>query len=208
MALSFSGCQTTKVTQVVDTPSKPSYWVFKTNVYSSKKNKNISGYTHISYMNPRLFRLDIYDPLGLINAGTLVYNNGNFEAVMPLERKYFFGIANAESMGQILKSPIDPALFTNIIFQKKPNDRNWECTEDSKGYLRDCHNRNAGIDIVWKKDISNTDGWVQITHNEGEVDFKLKSSRTIQPLADDKFKLHTPNSYSKFKVDHEGIRKL
>jgi hypothetical protein len=206
MFLNLTGCQMSPLSQTAET--KPSYWVFKTNVYSSKKNKNISGYTHVTYMSPKLLRLDIYDPLGFINAGTLVYKDGNFEAVMPFEKKYFFGVASPESMSQILKSPIDPALFVNIIFQKKLNDKNWECNEDAEGYVRDCHNRSAGMDIVWKKNISSADGWVVLTHSEGEVDLKLKNSRIIAPLADEKFKLQIPNSYSKFKVSASGIQKM
>lgn len=206
----FTGCQSSKKgdSDYVDTSSNPSYWVFKTNVYSAKKNKNISGYTHITYINPKLIRIDIYDPLGLLNAGTLIYKDGNFEAIMPLERKYFFGTATPETMFQILKSPVDPALFTNIIFQKKLSDKNWECTTDEKNYVRDCRNRNAGMDIVWKKNMSDSDGWVQITHNEGEVELKLRNSKTIKPLPDSKFKLQVPNSYAKFKVDQSGIKKL
>ncbi len=205
-----SACQTTntKNEDFVDTSSKPSYWVFKTNIYSAKKNRNISGYTHITYMNPQLLRVDIYDPLGLLNAGTLIYKDGSFEAIMPLERKYFFGVATPETMFQILKSPVDPALFTNIIFQKKLTDKNWECSSDDKGFVKDCRNRSANIDIVWKKNMTANDGWVQLTHNEGEVDLKLRSSRTIKPLPDSKFKLQVPNSYSKFKVDQMGIKKI
>lgn len=206
----FTGCQSSKKgdSDYVDISSNPSYWVFKTNVYSAKKNKNISGYTHITYINPKLIRIDIYDPLGLLNAGTLIYKDGNFEAVMPLERKYFFGTATPETMFQILKSPVDPALFTNIIFQKKLTDKNWECVTDEKNYVRDCRNRNAGMDIVWKKNMSDSDGWVQITHNEGEVELKLRNSKTIKPLPESKFKLQVPNSYAKFKVDQSGIKKL
>ncbi len=204
------GCQSSKKSDAdyVDGSANPSYWVFKTNVYSAKKNKNISGYTHVTYMNPKLIRVDIYDPLGLLNAGTLIYKDGNFEAIMPLERKYFFGTATPETMFQILKSPVDPALFTNLIFQKKLADKNWECATDSKNFVRDCRNRTSGMDIVWKKNMSESDGWVQITHNEGEVELKLRNSKTIKPLPDSKFKLQVPNSYAKFKVDQNGIKKL
>jgi hypothetical protein len=202
------GCQTTERRQSVDAPSKPSYWVFKTNVYSSKKNKNISGYTHVTYMNPKLLRLDIYDPLGLINAGILVYKDGNFEALMPLEKKYFTGVASPEVMTQILKTPMDPGLFVNIIFQKGFEDKNWDCTEDDQGFMRECHNRTSALDIVWKKNISNTEGWVVVTHSEGEIDLKLRNSRPIPVLPDEKFILQVPRSYSKFKVDAAGISKL
>lgn len=204
----FMGCQTAEKGQVTEAPSKPSYWVFKTNVYSAKKNKNISGYTHVTYMNPQLLRLDIYDPLGLINAGSLVYKNGNFEALMPLEKKYFVGVASPDVMTQILKTPMDPSLFVNIIFQTRFKDPSWQCLEDDKGFVRECQNRSAGITITWKKNISNSDGWVVVTHSEGEVDLKLRNSRSIPPLPDEKFILQVPRSYSKFKVDTNGITKF
>lgn len=204
----ITGCQSMKGGQAVDAPSKPSYWVFKTNVYSAVKNKNISGYTHVTYMNPNLLRLDIYDPLGLINAGTLVYKNGNFEALLPFEKKYFTGVASPDVMLQILKTPIEPSLFVNIIFQKGFGDKNWQCVQDKQGFMRECRNRSAGIDIVWKKNITDTEGWAVVTHGEGEVDLKLRNSRPIQPLPDSKFVLRVPNSYSKFKVDRTGISKF
>lgn len=207
VSLNLVGCQTSQIAQV-DAPAKPSYWVFRTNVYSAKKNKNVSGYTHITYMNPQLLRLDVYDPLGLLNFGTLIYKEGQFEAIVPMEKKYFFGIASAESMAQILKSPIEPSLFVNIIFQKKITSKDWICTEDSQGFARDCRNRMADIDIVWKKNITSNDGWVVVTHPEGEVDLKLKNSRSIPTLKAEKFKLQVPNSYDKFQVDSGSIKKL
>lgn len=206
-SLNLVGCQTLQ-NQSVEAPSKPSYWVFRTGVYSARKNKNVSGYTHVTYMNPNLLRLDVYDPLGLINAGTLVYKDGNFEAVMPLERRYFYGMATPETMMQILKSPIEPSMFVNLIFQKKMTGPGWFCSEDQQGFARDCRNRDAGINIVWKKNITTHDGHVVVTHPEGEVDLKLKNSRSIQALPPEKFKLQIPNSYDKFKVDAGGIKKV
>lgn len=212
IVLFLSACQTgskkSNLSTTDDVQTKPSYWVFKTNVYSSKKNKNISGYTHVTFMNPQLIRIDIYDPLGLINAGTLIYKEGQFEAIMPLERKYFFGVATAETMNRILKSPVEPSLFTNIIFQKKLSDKGWSCQTDPDGLVKDCSHRQSGIDILWKDKMTDKDGWVQVSHNEGEVDLKLKSSKFITQLPKTKFELQVPSSYEKFKVDTSGISRV
>lgn len=209
VAIMFSGCQTTQVEKKnVNLISSPSYWVFKTNIYAAKKNKNILGYTHVTYMNPKLLRLDIYGPLGLINAGSLVYKDESFEALMPLKKQYFRGIANSKSIEQVLKSPIEPGLFVDLIFQRKPDGKSWICNTDAEGYVRDCNNRAANINIVWKKNISKIDGQVVVTHNEGELDLNLKSSRSISALPAEKFVLRVPNSYSKYKVDEKGIQKL
>lgn len=208
-SLLFSGCQTTPSGGLnANAINKPSYWVFKTNIYSSQKNKNISGYTHVTYMNPKLLRLDIYGPLGLINAGSLVYKGENFQALMPFKKQYFFGTATSKSMEKILKSPIEPGLLVDLIFQRKPLGQNWVCNKDEQGFLRDCRNSISNIGIVWKKNISKTDGQVIVSHSQGELDLNLRSSKYIEMLPDEKFILTAPRSYSKYKVDEKGIQKL
>lgn len=198
-----TSCQTVEKGKVMD---QPSYWVFKTKV--NHKGKTISGYSHITYVNQNKIRIDVFGPLGLIHAASVVYENQKFEALLPLEKRYVFGEANEQTMESILKIPLDPAIFYNLIHQTGFENRDWSCTLDETHKVRDCENRRAGLNVTWNKSMSRNSGEFILRHESGSAQFTFNKFRELDQVPNDKFKLNVPNGYKRFKVDAEGISKL
>lgn len=183
-----------------------SYWVFKTKVI--QKGKTISGYSHITYANKDKIRIDVFGPLGLIHAASLVYENQNFEALMPLDKRYVYGEATEQTMDMILKVPLDPAIFYNLIFQTGFENRDWSCTLDETNKVRECENLRARLSVKWLKPMSRNGGEFQVTHEKGSALFTFNKYRELDQVPNEKFKLSVPNGYKRFKVDSTGISKL
>ena len=189
------GCQSLKIS--LNTTTQPSFWVFKTHIYSIEKQKSVSGYAHIAYMSKDKVRMDLYGPLGLVHAGTLVYEEGNFQALLPLEKKFLFGSAHSPALQRILKIPIKPQMLTSIIFQRPIEQEGWSCSfNEHKESVKECLNENLKAHISWKT-FPKAKREILITSPKGKLKLKLKKSKYIPPLDDQKFKLTTPKSYKK-----------
>ncbi|MCO5112619.1 MAG: hypothetical protein M9899_00430 [Bdellovibrionaceae bacterium] len=185
---------------------QPSYWVFKTKV--TQNGKTISGYSHITYVNQEKIRIDVFGPLGLIHAASVVYENQNFEALLPLEKRFVFGEASEQTMEMVLKVPLDPAIFYNLIYQTGFENKDWSCTLDESNRVRECENRRAGLNVSWNSPMSRNGGEFEVKHAKGTARFTFNKYRELDQVPNEKFKLNVPNGYKRFKVDSAGISKL
>lgn len=184
----------------------PSYWVFKTKV--TQKNKTISGYSHITMVNKDKVRIDVFGPLGLIHAASVVYQDQKFEALLPLEKRYVFGDVNEQTMAAVLKVPLDPVIFYNLIFQEGFEDKDWSCTLGENNKVKECENRRARLVVKWDKEMSRKGGEFVVEHENGRAEFRFNKFRELASVPEDKFKLSVPGGYGRFKADHNGISKL
>lgn len=201
----LTSCQTTE--KVVEM-EKSSYWVFKTKVHTTKKNKKITGYSHITYANKDKVRIDVFGPLGLIHAATLVYNDQKFEALLPLEKRYISGDVTERTMLAVIKIPIDPGMFHNLIYQKGFENKDWQCVLGATNKVKECSNMRAGLKVSWNEDMSKSGGEFFVQHEEGTALFTFKKYKDLDQVSADKFILSPPMGYTRFKADENGIRKL
>lgn len=201
------GCQSLKISGREDY-KRPSFWVFKASIYSARKQKSFSGYVHMAYMSKNKIRIDLYGPLGLVHAGTFVYKKDKFQAFLPLERKFLFGLVHRSALQHILRVPIEPQILTPILFQQPITQKNWSCSfDEKKDLVKECFNENLDLRILWETS-KKAQRKILILSPEGRVQLKLKKSKYIRPLADEKFDLKAPESYTKFYFDQWGIKKV
>lgn len=143
-------------------------------------------------------RMDVTSALGT-GVASLVADQKEVRYVLFDSKRFYFGNAQPDVMRPILSIPFDPRWLQNVLFDTPITDKNWSCTQDGKGFVRECRDSLSSLKVTWgsrqgeKKSIS-------IDHVKASVQINVQSFKAKVEDRKNLFVLEAPEGYQKLRV--------
>lgn len=123
-------------------------WRGKALVRDNTEHKSAILNLQIKAAPEQKMRVDVTSPLGSYLA-TFLMNGENFDYVLTADKTYYKTKTSSASLKNILKIPLEPVVFYQILFDHAPESKTWNCTKDANGFLRTCSDLKSKINITW-----------------------------------------------------------
>ena len=130
-------------------------------------------------------------------AGSFLVNERELKFLNVMQRQYFEGRANEQSMQKLFQIPLSPQAVYAFLFDDVL-DPTWECYEKTPPYTR-CKNKRSHVELVWKS-RQGSDRLIYILHSKASVKLKLKSFSPKLDLKSSPLEIKVPASFKKIKI--------
>lgn len=191
MAILLQGCAslTTKKFSEVESGQ------FESKVLVRDKVESKSGIVNVTFrgIKDKKLRLDVLSPLQT-HLASLSLNGDDLKYILPPEKKSYRGIASAAAMQPILRIPMDPKLLYNLFFDIPISDKNWSCTQDKNGFLKDCQTMRGDLKIKWVS-RSGEQRVLEVDHAKAFLQINIHKFKGAVSAKDPKLDLKIPDSY-------------
>lgn len=114
------------------------------------KAQSRSHVVHIDAIaiQPDKLRMEFTSPVG-IYLGTFVLNEKQVSYILADNNRLRTLPANENSMRPLIRTPLDPYLLVDILFDIEPKGSGWLCERDEKSFLKKCNNEDKKISLNW-----------------------------------------------------------
>lgn len=193
------GCQTTPDREYKSSELKEGEWAAKAMVRDKKKRSN--NYLNLEFIaeRPSRMRMDVSATSLGVHLATFVMNNKNTKYLLAREKRFYIGPTGPDMMEALVKMPLNPKVFSSILFDILPDQDQWTCKFDNSDRLKRCNNLSDPLEIVWKKRSPNKR---VIAVKSPKVDITI-NLRLVRPKVQNKkvaFRLKPPKGYRVFRL--------
>ena len=144
-------------------------------------------------------RMDVTGTLG-VHLFSLVTDQDNVEYLLVRQKKHYEGQNSSTALKPILKMPLNPNHLRNIVFQKAIPDKNWTCTNDESGKLRDCIQMRNRLKVIWKENKSGRPLVLINYPRVAQIKIQIKGYEEFSGDAEKTFNLKVPKSFKSYKL--------
>ncbi|MEQ1664352.1 MAG: hypothetical protein ABL927_03135, partial [Bdellovibrionales bacterium] len=172
---------------------KEGEWQSKALVRDKKEQRSVIINLKIRALDNDKLRMDITSPVGTYMA-TVLLDGSSLQYLNMSEKTLYKTKATRESLRDIIKVPIEPQAFFNILFDRAFDNKNWSCVSDGSGYLSLCKEMRTNLKIEW----SHREGkkrTVEIDHAAGSVQMNLYDFNNIIRASENAFTIKVPKSF-------------
>jgi hypothetical protein len=193
--MGLAGCASSPLRM---TDVKEGNWKAKSLIKDKEQSRSYIVYLDFNAVRGEKSRMDVTNALGA-GVAALVADNKEVRYVLIQSKRYYYGAPQSNVMQPILSVPFDPRWLQNILFDIPFTDKNWSCTTDSNGIVKNCSNSATNLKVAWgarqgdKKTIS-------IEHPRALVQINIQS---FKPKVEDRknlFVLEAPEGFQKLRV--------
>lgn len=142
----------------------------------------------------RQMRIDIQAALGH-PVGVMAMNEDRLTYVVFEEKRYYSGSASSASLKPLIGVPLDPQILFNILFDLPIPNKDWTCSQDAKGFLKECRQTSQGLSIRWDERRGQRRS-IFVEHSAGQLQLNLDH---YQPKVEERAKLFEINPPKSFK---------
>lgn len=174
------------------------YWEAKALIKDKKKNKNfiVKIESYLKYKDK--MRIEVSSPFGDL-VGVIVLNNKILEVALPQQKTYYKGKSRASALKPLLSISLDPQVFYAIYFDRPIENKNWSCTNDESGFIKECLNMKSKLKITWSARLGKKKT-VFIKHRKIKVQLNIRDFSPILENEEKLFKLRVPKGYKKISI--------
>lgn len=180
--------------------TRQTYHEYEAKAQIQDKIKNTShnvGIDIYSYSNQAM-RMDISSTLGISVAHLLLRGKNISYMVKPWSR-YYYGPVSENSLSPLLKMKLDPNLFYAFLYDQPVTGSDWQCLFE-QGLIRSCANKIQSLEVEWQEREGERRR-VLVKSPRFEINFLIKSHRTIVELPPQTFVLEAPEGYKKIPLN-------
>ena len=197
--LFLAACQTTPDRAYKASDLEEGEWAAKAMVRD--KVKKSSNYLNLEFIaeRPGKLRMDVSATSLGVHLATFVMNKKNTRYLLAREKRFYIGPTGPDMMEALMKIPLNPRVFSSILFDTLPNQDQWTCKFDKKDLLNECINLSESLKIVWLKRSTNKR---TIAVKSPKVDITI-NLRLVRPKVQNKkvaFRLSPPKGYRVFRL--------
>lgn len=177
---------------------KEGNWKAKSLIKDKEQSRSYIVYLDFNAVKGEKSRMDVTNALGA-GVASLVVDPKEVRYALVQSKRYYYGAPQSNVMQPILSVPFDPRWLQNILFDIPLTEKNWTCTSDSNGFVKECTNSVTNLKVSWaarqgeKKTIS-------IEHPKALVQINIQS---FKPKVEDRknlFVLEAPEGFQKLRV--------
>lgn len=149
-------------------------------------------------VNGEKMRIDVTSPV-LTHLASLTLRGQDLTFIVVPDKIGYRGMTSREALRPVLQVPIDPTLLYHVFFDQPVAQKNWSCTNDDKGLLKECRELRGSLRIEWKS-RDREKRTIEIAHPSATMQINIYQFERDADLADDKFDLKVPNSFKVIRI--------
>jgi hypothetical protein len=149
-------------------------------------------------VNNEKMRVDVTSPI-LTHLASLTLKGQNLTFIIVPDKVGYRGMSSRTALQPVLKIPLDPALLYNVFFDQPISNKNWTCTQDTKGLIAECKELRGGLKITWvSRDRDNRT--IEISHPSATMQINIYEFDKDPDLSDAKLQLKVPDSFKMIQI--------
>lgn len=173
-------------------------WKAKALVKDKEQSRSFIVNLNFNAIKNEKARMDVTSTLGT-GVAALVVEPSEVRYIIVDSKRYFYGQPQPDVMRPILAVPFDPRWLHNLLFEIPIQDKSWSCTQDRKGWLKECQDSVSGARLTWSA-RTGAKKTLRIDHEKASVQINVLS---FKPKVEDRknlFLLEAPEGYQKLRV--------
>lgn len=195
LLLASVGCQTvpTHYNQVAE-----GQWRAKALIRDNVQSRSYIVNLGFNLIRDQKTRMDVTTALGT-GVASLVVDSKEVRYILVDSKRFYFGPPQADVMRPILAMPFDPRWIQNVLLDQPIEGRNWTCSKDEQGLIKECRDSGTSVTVTWSGRRGDKKS-ILINHPKASVQINVQS---FKPKVEDRtglFSLEAPEGYQKFRV--------
>ncbi len=172
---------------------KEGSWQGKVLVHDKKEGHSAILNLNVRAVDGSLLRLDITSPTGT-HLGSLLIKNSEVLYMNVGERTVTKSKLDHAALQSVMRVPLEASLLFNILFDRAPFQKNWECKADQSEMLKTCTDSKAGILVNWVR-RERDQRTIEIDHSAANLQMSLYGFNPKIADPEKAFELKVPSAF-------------
>lgn len=197
LLLALMGCASKEKVPLGDV--RVATWESKAQIKDLTKNKTQTVSIDLYAVRNSKLRVEVSATLGY-QVASLVMDSSQLTYVIYPQKTFYRGKNSETAFEQVLGIPIHPMNLSNIAFEDPIRAPGWTCSQNEKGLVSQCENRENQTQIKY---LSRDDGRkkVSLSSPKFEMIWIIEATQPNDSLKAEIFDLKVPEGYRKIKLN-------